>query len=208
MVFAVNGLALLCGICAPCSNPIAVFFTVLIFIACSLFFSFSSYLVSNHRVRRIFWKLSSWTWYCIEDLYKATSNIKIISNQRIIWTECSDYSGCFVIHRIIKNFRLLTTLVLFSTIGNATFFFAAHRVDSRFVHGLVGTYEVSINIASISKIDKKNTQLCYFDSKLAVLYFMLCNLFFLFNNKSTVEIFILSNLNSAKLNEFWNDFNF
>ncbi|VDK72276.1 unnamed protein product [Onchocerca ochengi] len=70
VVFAVNGLALLCGICAPCSNPIAVFFTVLIFIA-----------------------------------------------------------------------------LLFSTIGNATFFFAAHRVDSRFVHGLVGTYEQEIGSA-------------------------------------------------------------
>lgn len=33
--------------------------------------------------------------------------------------------------------------VFFSFVANTTFFFAAHRVDSRFVHGLVGTYEVS-----------------------------------------------------------------
>ncbi|EJD75756.1 hypothetical protein LOAG_17167 [Loa loa] len=70
VVFAFSGLSLLCGICAPCSNPIAVFFTILIFIA-----------------------------------------------------------------------------LLFSIIANATFFFAAHRVDSRFVHGLVGTYEQEIGPA-------------------------------------------------------------
>uniref|UniRef100_A0A915Q3E8 Uncharacterized protein n=1 Tax=Setaria digitata TaxID=48799 RepID=A0A915Q3E8_9BILA len=66
VAFASSGLALLLGICAPCSNPIAVLFTILIFIA-----------------------------------------------------------------------------LLFLIIANATFFFAAHRVDSRFVQGLVGTYEVS-----------------------------------------------------------------
>uniref|UniRef100_A0A0R3RPW6 Clc-like protein n=1 Tax=Elaeophora elaphi TaxID=1147741 RepID=A0A0R3RPW6_9BILA len=70
VVFAVTALALLCGICAPCSNPVAVFFTILIFVA-----------------------------------------------------------------------------LFFSTIANAIFFFAAHRVDSRFVHGLVGTYEQEIGSA-------------------------------------------------------------
>lgn len=32
--------------------------------------------------------------------------------------------------------------VFMGLVGDAIFFFAAHRVDSRFVTGLVGTYEV------------------------------------------------------------------
>ncbi|KIH44291.1 hypothetical protein ANCDUO_25686 [Ancylostoma duodenale] len=33
--------------------------------------------------------------------------------------------------------------VFMAVVGDGIFFFAAHRVDNRFVQGLVGTYEVS-----------------------------------------------------------------
>lgn len=52
-----------------------------------------------------------------------------------------DYSGLFAFRWIIKNIPVIA--VFFSIVANGIFFFAAHRVDSRFVHGLVGTYEVS-----------------------------------------------------------------
>lgn len=42
------------------------------------------------------------------------------------------------------NYIYFHYLVFTSLIGDAIFFFAAHRVDHRFVQGLVGTYEVSL----------------------------------------------------------------
>uniref|UniRef100_A0A7I4KD38 Bm2345 n=1 Tax=Brugia malayi TaxID=6279 RepID=A0A7I4KD38_BRUMA len=96
VVFAFNGLALLCGICAPCSNPVAVFFTILIFI--SLFFS---------------------------------------------------------------------------TVANAIFFFAAHRVDSRFVHGLVGTYEQEIGSAFYLSLASTSLLLFSFLLSLVSTYYLI-----------------------------------
>ncbi|GMT07186.1 hypothetical protein PENTCL1PPCAC_29360 [Pristionchus entomophagus] len=50
--------------------------------------------------------------------------------------------GCAVIYAILVAISLFMGLV-----GDAIFFFAAHRVDSRFVTGLVGTYEQRIGVA-------------------------------------------------------------
>ncbi|CAB3400698.1 unnamed protein product [Caenorhabditis bovis] len=45
-------------------------------------------------------------------------------------------------------YAILVALTVFTSIcGDAIFFFAAHRVDSRFVQGLVGTYEQMIGMA-------------------------------------------------------------
>ncbi|XGW32805.1 hypothetical protein V3C99_017374 [Haemonchus contortus] len=50
--------------------------------------------------------------------------------------------GCAVI------FSIFVFLALFmAVIGDGIFFFAAHRVDNRFVQGLVGTYEQQIGVA-------------------------------------------------------------
>ncbi|KAM3720386.1 Clc-like protein [Dirofilaria immitis] len=96
VVFAINGLALLFGICAPCSNHIAVFFTILIFIA-----------------------------------------------------------------------------LFFSIVANATFFFAAHRVDSRFVHGLVGTYEQEIGSAFYLSLTSTSLLLFSFLLALVSTYYLI-----------------------------------
>ncbi|VDK68153.1 unnamed protein product [Litomosoides sigmodontis] len=96
VVFAVSGLALLFGICAPCSNPVAVFFTVLIFIA-----------------------------------------------------------------------------LFFSIVANAIFFFAAHRVDSRFVHGLVGTYEQEIGSAFYLSLGSTSLLLFSFLLALVSTYYLI-----------------------------------
>ncbi|VDN90478.1 unnamed protein product [Brugia pahangi] len=107
VVFAFNGLALLCGICAPCSNPVAVFFTILIFI-------------------------SPFYW-------------------------------------------IVTTIiaVFFSTVANAIFFFAAHRVDSRFVHGLVGTYEQEIGSAFYLSLASTSLLLFSFLLSLVSTYYLI-----------------------------------
>ncbi|CAO4385402.1 unnamed protein product [Caenorhabditis nigoni] len=57
-----------------------------------------------------------------------------------ICAPCS--SGFAVLYAILVAFTAFT-----STCGDAIFFFAAHRVDSRFVQGLVGTYEQVIGMA-------------------------------------------------------------
>uniref|UniRef100_A0A1I7W711 Clc-like protein n=1 Tax=Heterorhabditis bacteriophora TaxID=37862 RepID=A0A1I7W711_HETBA len=45
-------------------------------------------------------------------------------------------------------FSIFVFLALFmAVIGDGIFFFAAHRVDNRFVQGLVGTYEQTIGVA-------------------------------------------------------------
>ncbi|CAI5455972.1 unnamed protein product [Caenorhabditis angaria] len=45
-------------------------------------------------------------------------------------------------------YAILVALTVFTAVcGDAIFFFAAHRVDSRFVQGLVGTYEQTIGMA-------------------------------------------------------------
>ncbi|KJH47554.1 Clc-like protein [Dictyocaulus viviparus] len=50
--------------------------------------------------------------------------------------------GCAVIFTIFVFLSLLM-----GVIGDCIFFFAAHRVDNRFVQGLVGTYEQRIGVA-------------------------------------------------------------
>ncbi|CAG9538007.1 unnamed protein product [Cercopithifilaria johnstoni] len=96
VVFAISGLALFCGICAPCSNPIAVFFTILIFVA-----------------------------------------------------------------------------LFFSVVANAIFFFAAHRVDSRFVHGLVGTYEQEVGSAFYLSLASTSLLLFSFLMALVSTYYLI-----------------------------------
>uniref|UniRef100_A0A8R1DL52 Clc-like protein n=1 Tax=Caenorhabditis japonica TaxID=281687 RepID=A0A8R1DL52_CAEJA len=56
-----------------------------------------------------------------------------------ICAPCS--SGFAVLYAILVAFTAFT-----ATCGDAIFFFAAHRVDSRFVQGLVGTYEQVIGM--------------------------------------------------------------
>ncbi|KAJ1364436.1 hypothetical protein KIN20_024536 [Parelaphostrongylus tenuis] len=51
-------------------------------------------------------------------------------------------AGCAVIFTIFVLLSLFTAVV-----GDGIFFFAAHRVDNRFVQGLVGTYEQRIGAA-------------------------------------------------------------
>ncbi|VDN20149.1 unnamed protein product [Gongylonema pulchrum] len=96
VLFASCGLALLCGSCAPCSNSIAVLFTVLIFVA-----------------------------------------------------------------------------LFFSIVANGIFFFAAHRVDSRFVQGLVGTYEQEIGSAFFLSLGASAVLLFSFVLALASTYHLL-----------------------------------
>ncbi|KAL3073651.1 hypothetical protein niasHS_017248 [Heterodera schachtii] len=50
--------------------------------------------------------------------------------------------ACAILHSIASFFAFL-----FAVVGASIFFFAAHRVDSRFVQGLVGTYEQQIGEA-------------------------------------------------------------
>ncbi|KHN74809.1 Clc-like protein 5 [Toxocara canis] len=52
------------------------------------------------------------------------------------------HSACAVLYTI-----LIFVALFFSIVGIGIFFFAAHRVDSRFVQGLVGTYEQEIGSA-------------------------------------------------------------
>lgn len=51
--------------------------------------------------------------------------------------------GSFHRYEVVLGVNFIPGFPAFtSTCGDAIFFFAAHRVDSRFVQGLVGTYEV------------------------------------------------------------------
>ncbi|VDM96110.1 unnamed protein product [Thelazia callipaeda] len=93
VLFASSALALLCGTCAPCSNMIAVCFTLFIFIA----------------------------------------------------------------------------------FANAIFFFAAHRVDSRFVQGLIGTYEQEIGSAFYLSITSTSLLLFSFLLALISTYYLVRN---------------------------------
>ncbi|VDN60503.1 unnamed protein product [Dracunculus medinensis] len=54
----------------------------------------------------------------------------------------SCYSACAILYDI-----LVFVAVIFAVAAAGIFFFAAHRVDSRFVQGLVGTYEQEIGFA-------------------------------------------------------------
>ncbi|KAK6033376.1 Clc-like protein [Ostertagia ostertagi] len=60
--------------------------------------------------------------------------------------------GCAVIFSIFvflscKIYFKVLQKVFMAVIGDGIFFFAAHRVDNRFVQGLVGTYEQQIGVA-------------------------------------------------------------
>ncbi|CAJ0945125.1 unnamed protein product, partial [Mesorhabditis belari] len=56
---------------------------------------------------------------------------------------CAPCNGaCSIIYAV-----LVFLAFFFSIVGDAVFFFAAHRVDNRFVQGLVGTYEQEIGHA-------------------------------------------------------------
>ncbi|CAI4223948.1 unnamed protein product [Auanema sp. JU1783] len=57
-----------------------------------------------------------------------------------ICASCS--GGCSTLFSIILALSLFLSMV-----GDGVFFFAAHRVDNRFVQGLIGTYEQMIGVA-------------------------------------------------------------